>query len=57
MDVVITVVISAVLLALFILAIRHIVKKGTCGCDCKSCHGACSGCSHCASTEPKQSQK
>jgi hypothetical protein len=54
-----TIVISIFLVVLFGLAIRHLVKKGTCaGCSGSSpCHSGCSGntgsdcstCSHCKS--------
>lgn len=40
-----TALISLFIIAMFVLAIRHIIKKGTCGCgEKKSRHFGCSSC-------------
>lgn len=52
-----TILISLILIALFVLAIRYVMKKGTCGCDHEKSGGyggSCAHCSHCAPTaKPK----
>lgn len=52
-----TIIIVAVLAVLFGLAIRYLIKHGSCGCSNKGgCNGSCSGCSGCC-TPPEQSRK
>ena len=44
----VTFLIAAALAVLFGLAIRHLIKHGTCDCSSKGgCNGGCAGCSHC----------
>lgn len=53
----VTVLIAAVLAILFGLAIRYLVKHGTCDCSSNGgCNGGCAGCSHCCHGA-EQSQK
>lgn len=53
----VTFLIAAALAVLFGLAIRHLIKHGTCDCSSKGgCNGGCVGCSHCCHGA-EQSQK
>lgn len=49
-----TVVIVLVILALAVLAIRRMTRRGLCDCGdhCGDGEGGCAGCSHCASAAP-----
>lgn len=49
-----TVVILLVILALAVLAIRRMTRRGLCDCGdhCGDGEGGCAGCSHCASATP-----
>lgn len=53
----VTFLIAAALAVLFGLAIRHLIKHGTCDCSSNGgCNGGCAGCSHCCHGA-EQSQK
>ncbi|HJB51129.1 MAG TPA: FeoB-associated Cys-rich membrane protein [Candidatus Anaeromassilibacillus stercoravium] len=53
----VTFLIAAALAVLFGLAIRHLIKHGTCDCSSKGgCNGGCAGCPHCCHGA-EQSQK
>jgi hypothetical protein len=51
-----TVLISLFIIAMFVLAIRHIIKKGTCGCNEKdSSHSGCPSCCNHSSSDRQKS--